>query len=69
MKTVSRTTAKDIKARIKACAEAASRIAPIDAERRSRLFCAFLSNDFETSDPSVFAMLRKVAGVDQETPA
>lgn len=69
MNTGSRITAKDIKARIKACAETASRISPTDAERRSRLFCAFLSNDFETSDPSIFAVLQKVAGVDQETPA
>lgn len=69
MKTGSRTTAKDIKGRIKACAASASNIAPDDAERRSRLFCAFLSNDFKTSDPSVYAVLQQVAGLDQEKPA
>lgn len=69
MNTGSRTTAKDIKASIKDCAESAIVIAPADAERCSRLFCAFLSNQFEASDPTLFAALRQVAGLEQDKPA
>lgn len=69
MNTGLRTTAKDIKASIKDCAESAIVIAPADAERRSRLFCAFLSNQFETSDPNLYAALQQVAGIDQVKPA
>lgn len=65
MSSGSRTTAKELKASIKDCADSAFVIAPNDAERCSRLFCAFLSNTFEASDPSLFAALRKVAGLDQ----
>lgn len=63
------TTAKQLRASIKDCAESALLIAPNDAERCSRLFCAFLSNTFEASDPSLFVALRKVAGLDQVKPA